>query len=143
MGGMSVRLKATAVLASLGMLVALSTAASARAASSLDLTASARSVVFHETVTFVATVEPPVAGQPVSILDASGIAIASGTTGMDGTFSTDVQPEANLVAHASSLGVDSAAVSVGVRPLMTLSSGAVRPFDDVTVRGMFKPVRQG
>ena len=47
------------------------------------------------------------------------------------------------MAHASSLGVDSTSVSVGVRPLMKLASGAVRLFDTVTVRGTFKPVREG
>ncbi len=139
---MSARLKVTAALVSFAMLVALSTAASARA-SAVTLTASARNVDFRESVTLVATVDPPVGGQAVSILDALGVELVSGTTGTDGTFSTDVQPDANLVAHASSLGVDSAPVSVGVRPLMTLSSGAVRLFDDVKVRGTFKPVREG
>ena len=91
-------------------------AASARTAAPLTLTASSKNVAFHESVTFVATVDPPVAGQQVSILDAAGVELASGTTGPDGRFSTDVRPEANLVAHASSLGVDSTSVSVGVRP---------------------------
>ncbi|MGZ8652290.1 MAG: hypothetical protein ACXWX5_08970, partial [Actinomycetota bacterium] len=140
---MSARLRAIALLVSFGMLVALSTAATARGPAALTLTASARSVPFLGSVTFVAAVDPPAAGQQVSILDASGLVLASGTTGTDGTFSTEVRPGANLVAHASSLGVDSAPVSVGVRPLMTLTSGPVRPFDDVTVRGTFKPVRQG
>jgi L,D-transpeptidase catalytic domain/Putative peptidoglycan binding domain len=139
---MSARLKVTAALVPLAMLAALSTAASARA-SAVTLTASARNVDFRGSVTLVTTVDPSVAGQVVSILDASGVELASGTTGADGTFSTDVRPHANLVAHASSLGVDSAPVSVGVRPLMTLSSGAVRLFDDVKVRGTFKPVREG
>jgi hypothetical protein len=140
---MSARLRATAVLASFATLVALSTAASARTSTALTLTASSKNVAFHESVTFVATMDPPVAGQAVSVLDASGLVLASGTTGTDGGFSTDVRPEANLVAHATSLGVESAPVSVGVRPLMTLSSGALRLFDDVTVRGTFRPVREG
>lgn len=140
---MSGRLRVIAVLASFAMLIALSTAASARGPAALTLTASTKNVVLHESVTFTAAVDPPVAGQEVGILDASGLVLASGTTEADGMFSTDVRPEANLVAHASSLGVDSAPVSVGVRPLVTLTSGAVRLFDDVTVRGTFKPVREG
>lgn len=131
------------MLASFTMLVALPAAASARGPAALTLTASAKSVAFRGTVTLVVSVDPPVAGQQVSILDALGLVLASGTTGTDGTFSTDVRPDANLVAHASALGVDSAPVSVGVRPLVTLTSGAVRLFDDVRVRGTFKPVRQG
>lgn len=140
---MSARQKLIAVLAALGMLVALSSPASARATSGLTLTASSKNVPFHGVVTFVASVQPPIAGQDVGILDASGVLLASGTTGSDGSFSADVRPAANIVVHASSLGVDSPSVSVGVRPLLTLASGAVRPFDDVTVRGTFKPVRQG
>ncbi|MEO8423542.1 MAG: L,D-transpeptidase family protein [Actinomycetota bacterium] len=131
------------MLASFAMLVALSTVASARGPAALTLTASAKNVSFHGSVTLVAEVDPPTSGQAVSILDVSGLVLDSGTTGTDGTFSTDVQPEANLIAHASSLGVDSAPVSVGVRPLMTLTSGPVRPFAAVTVRGTFAPVRQG
>jgi L,D-transpeptidase-like protein/putative peptidoglycan binding protein len=143
MNAMSVRLKVIAVLASFGVLITLSTPASARGAASVTLTASSKNIPFRGVVTLVAAVEPAVSGQDVSVLNASGLALASGTTGADGKFSADVQPAANLVAHASSLGVDSAPVSVGVRPLVTLTSGAVRLFDDVAVRGTFKPVRQG
>ena len=143
MDAVSARQKIIAVLVSFGMLVALSSPASARATAGVTLTASSRSVAFHGIVTLVASVEPAVAGQDVSILDASGVAIGSGTTASDGTFSLDVRPAANLVAHASSLGVESAPVSVGVRPLVTLTTGAVRLFDDLKVRGTFKPVRQG
>jgi hypothetical protein len=143
MNAMSARQKVIAVFGSFGMLVALASPAFARGSAGLSLTASSRSVAFHGIVTLVATVEPAVAGQAVSIVDASGAAIASGTTGSDGSFSVDVRPAANVVVHASSLGVDSSPVSVGVRPLVTLTSGAVRLFDDVTVRGTFKPVRQG
>jgi hypothetical protein len=140
---MSARRKLIAVLASFGMLVALSGSASARGTAGITLIASSKSVAFHGIVTLVASVEPPVAGQDVSIVDVSGLVLASGITGSDGTFAVDVRPTANVVVHASSLGVDSAPVSVGVRPLVTLTSGAVRVFDDVTVRGTFKPVREG
>ncbi len=140
---MSARRRVSAVLVAFAMLIALPTGASGQGPSALSLAASADSVVFHGSVTLVATVDPAVPGQPVSILDASGSVIATGTTGTDGTFSTDVEPAANLIVHASSAGVDSAPVSVGVRPLVTVSAGAVRLFDDVKVRGTFRPIRQG
>jgi L,D-transpeptidase-like protein len=140
---MPARPRAIAALASFAMVIALSATASARGAAALTLTASTKSVAFPGSVTLVASVEPPVAGQEVGILDASGLVLASGTTEADGTFSSDVRPEANLVVHASSIGVDSAPVSVGVRPLVTLNSGAVRLFDDLAVRGTFKPFRPG
>ena len=120
MTAMSARQKVIAVLASLGMLVALSSAASARGIAGLTLTASSKNVAFHGLVTLVATVEPAVAGQEVSIVDASGVVDRVRDDGTDGTFSVDVRPAANVVVHASSLGVDSAPVSVGVRPLVTL-----------------------
>ena len=140
---MSARVKAAAVFASLAMVVAMSTRADARDPSSVSLTASSKNVTFGEAITFAATVEPPAAGQPVSILDAGGTELASGTTGQDGTFQAAVEPRANLVAHASSLGVDSTSVDVGVRPILSLTSGPVRLFDGVTVRGTFRPIRPG
>jgi hypothetical protein len=143
MNAMSARRRVSAVLVALAMLIALPTVASGRGPSALTLTASATNVVFRQSVTLVATVDPAVSGQAVSILDASGRVLAAGTTGADGTFSTDAGPSANLVAHASSDGVDSAPVSVGVRPIVTVSAGAVRLFDDVKVRGTFKPIRPG
>jgi L,D-transpeptidase-like protein len=143
MNAMSARQKVIAVLASFGLLVALSSTASARGTTGITLTASSKNVAFHGVVTLVATVAPAVAGQDVSIVDASGQVLASGSTGADGTFSTEVRPAANVVVHASSLGVDSPAVSVGVRPIVTLTSGAVRLFDGVTIRGTFRPVREG
>jgi len=87
MGAMSARQRVIAVLATLVLLVALSSDASARGVAGLTLTASSKNVAFHELVTLVAAVEPAVAGQEVGIVDASGVVIASGTTGTDGTFS--------------------------------------------------------
>jgi hypothetical protein len=141
---MSFRRKPAALLVAFALSVALSTPAFARGpATALTLTASSTSVTFGASVTLTVAVAPPVAGVAVSILDASGSILGSGTTVANGTFTTNVQPHANLVAHATSSGVDSASLSVGVRPVVTLSSGPVRLFDDVTVRGTFKPVRQG
>jgi hypothetical protein len=79
----------------------------------------------------------------VSIIDALGSILASGATIADGTFAANVRPDANLVVHATSSGVDSPSLPVGVRPVLTLASSPVRLFDDVTIRGTFKPVRQG
>jgi len=131
------------VLAAIATLIALTGVAPARAIGALTLTASAKRVTFHDPVTLVVTVEPVVAGQAVSILDAAGIELASGVTGADGSFSADVRPDANLIAHASSLGMDSAPVAVGVRPIVRVTSGPVRLFDAMRIRGTFEPVRQG
>lgn len=111
--------------------------------STVSLTASTDRVTFGETVRLTASTVPAVVGEPVAILDASGDELASGTTGQNGSFSADVQLKANLLAHASVLGMDSPTVSVGLRPVMTLRSGAIRLFDDVRVRGTFRPIRQG
>lgn len=144
MSRMSVRLKPAALLVAFALSVASSAPAFARApATALTLTASSTSVPFGASVTFTVAVVPPTAGVAVSILDASGSILGSGVTVAAGTFTADVQPDANLVAHATSSGVESASLSVGVRPVVTLASGPVRLFDGVTVRGTFKPARQG
>ena len=145
---MSSRPRALIAVAALAVLAlvwapALLAPAVAAGASTVTLTASAEQVTFGETLTFTASTVPAAVGEPVAILDASGDELASGTTGQDGSFSAPVHPKANLLAHASVQGMDSSAVSVGVRPIMTLRSGAVRLFDDVRVRGTFRPIRQG
>lgn len=145
---MSARSKALVVVAALAVLAFLGAPtllapAVAGGVSTVTLTASAESVTFGETVTLTASTVPAVVGEPVAILDASGDEVASAMTGQDGSFSAHVQPKANLLVHASVQGVDSSPVSVGVRPVMTLRSGAIRLFDDVPVRGTFRPIRQG
>ncbi len=145
---MSSRSKALIAVAALAVLAlvwapTLLSPAVAGGVSSVTLTASAEQVTFGETVTLTASTVPAVVGEPVAIVDASGDELASGATGQNGSFSAQVQPKANLVAHASVQGVDSSPVSVGVRPIMTLRSGAVRLFDDIRVRGTFRPIRQG
>jgi peptidoglycan hydrolase-like protein with peptidoglycan-binding domain len=135
----STTLSALAVMALMSALV-VQTPALARGTSAVTLSASTKNVTFGERVTLTASTDPAV---PVAIVDASGIELASGTTGQNGSFSVELQPKANLTAHASAQGVDSSPVSVGVRPVMTLRSGAIRLFDDVSVRGTFRPIRQG
>ncbi len=147
MSRMSLRPKPALFLVACALSVALSAAFSgaafARGPTGLTLAASATSVTFGGSVALTVAVAPPAAGVAVSILDAAGSILASGTTLSDGSYTADVQLDANLLAHASSNGVDSASVSVGVRPIVTLQSSPVRLFDDVTIRGTFKPVRQG
>jgi peptidoglycan hydrolase-like protein with peptidoglycan-binding domain len=140
---MSARLRRIAITACLLVVTLLSIPAHARGTAAVTLSASAPSVTFGETVTLTVAISPPAAGEPVSILDAAGEALASGTTGADGTFTATVKPDANLVAHASWGGVDSSSVSVGLRPAMKLGRGPIRLFDTLTVRGAFKPVRAG
>jgi N-acetylmuramoyl-L-alanine amidase len=137
------RTLAALVAVACALLLARPSQALARDPSSVTLTASTHVVTFGDAVTLTATVSPAAAGEAVTILDASGVTLASGTTDQHGSFDAKVTPDANMVAHASSGGVDSSAVPVGVRPLVTIHAGAARLFDDVTVRGTFHPVRQG
>ncbi len=148
MAWMSSRAKALISVALLAVLAlvwapALLAPAVAGGASSVTISASADEVAFGEDVTLTASTVPALVGESIAILDASGNELASGMTGQSGSFSAEVQPKANLVVHASALGVDSAPVAVGVRPIMTLRAGAIRLFDDVRVRGTFRPIRQG
>jgi hypothetical protein len=142
---MSARHRLVVVLATVSVFAAASWPGTsfARDPSSVSLSSSTTRVTFGDAVTLTATVAPAAAGQDVAILDAAGAAIASGTTDQHGSFSVDVKLRANLVAHASSGGVDSSTVSVGVRPVVTLQRSPVRLFDDVRIRGTFHPVRAG
>ena len=143
MSRMSVRPKPAALVVAFALSVALSLPALARDLAGLSLSASSTSVTFGGSVTLTAAVTPPAAGSQVSILDASGSIVASGVTTANGTFTAQVQPNANVLVHASSAGVESASVAVGVRPIVTLTDSPVRLFDVVTVRGTFRPIRQG
>lgn len=148
MARMSARSKALIAVTALAVLAyvwapTLLAPAVAGGVSSVTLTASADEVTFGETVTLTAWTVPAVVGEPIAIVDASGDELVSGVTGQDGSFSAELQPKANLVVHSSVQGVDSSPVSIGVRPVMTLRSGGIRLFDDVRVRGTFRPIRQG
>jgi hypothetical protein len=142
---MSARRRLVATFATALAFVALSwpTPALARDPASVTLDTSSNAVTFGQAVTLTTTISPAAAGQSVAILDDGGATLASGVTDQHGAFVADVKPGANLVAHASSAGVDSAPVSVDVRPIVTLKASHVRLFDDVAVNGTFRPVRQG
>ncbi len=140
---MSDRRRPVAALAVFALVALLAAPAEAQSAGSVTLSASSRAVTFGRTVTLTAAIQPPVTGEAISILNAAGDPIASGTTAADGTFTTTVRPSANLAAHASWQGIDSSTISVGLRPVVTLRSGAIRLFDRVTIHGTFAPVRVG
>jgi len=66
--------------------------------------------------------------------------LGAGATGSDGTFSATFSRGQPFAQHRRSR--DSAPVSR--RPaVMTLHSGAIRLFDDVTIRERSSPVREG
>ncbi len=140
---MPARRRPVAALVVLAIMVLTAAPAHAREAGTVSLKASAHAVTFGQPVTLTARVQPAAAGEAVSILNAAGAQVASGTTGADGTFAATVEPDANLAVHASWQGVDSQTVSVGLRPVMTVRSSPIRLFDRVTVRGTFAPVRAG
>jgi len=140
---MPVRRVSLAALSVLVSVALLAVPALARGVGTVTLTASDRAVVFGHGVTLTATIQPAAAGESVEILDAKGGTLAAGVTDAAGTFAAAVRPAANLVAHASWDGVDSASVSVGLRPVMKLGRGPIRLFDTLVVRGSFKPVRAG
>jgi hypothetical protein len=110
---------------------------------SVTLSASSGEVTFGGKVVLTATVDPLAEDVAVAIVDADGGTIASGTTGPAGRFKTSLVPRADLSLHATSEGVDSAAVSVLVDPILTLETGTPLLYGDLAISGRFQPARPG
>jgi lipoprotein-anchoring transpeptidase ErfK/SrfK/uncharacterized protein YjeT (DUF2065 family) len=109
----------------------------------VTLVASTGVVTFGGKVVLTATVDPVAEGVGVAIVDADGRTVASGTTGSAGRFKTTLIPRADLTLHASSEGVDSAPVTVSVRPILTLGTGTALLYGDLAISGRFRPARPG
>jgi lipoprotein-anchoring transpeptidase ErfK/SrfK len=113
------------------------------AANSVTLTASATTVVFGHAVRLSGQIDPPAADESVEIRDDADALVTSATTGPAGRFRVPVTLSDTLALHASWQGLDSAPVTVRVRAVVTVRTGAARLFDVVHVTGRVRPARQG
>lgn len=115
----------------------------AQVASSVSLSASATVVAPGQTVTLTATISPPASGEAVTIEDAAGATVASGTTDASGTFATPFAPQTTVTVHATWQGIDSApltiTVTTGAGPSITVRTGPARLFDTFRVSGRLAP----
>jgi hypothetical protein len=147
------RLALSAVLAAL-VVAGLAVPASA-AHATLTLEASAAHIHFGESVQLSGTLAPApeggpaVDGQTIRILDADGTEVATATTDADGDYSVPVAPRANVALHAEWTDeslletVQSEAVSISVRPLLSAAIRRVYLFAKAKVSGRLRPAHPG
>ena len=67
---------------------------------------------------------PATAGEPVTIVDGHGTAVASATTGANGSFSVRLQPRKRSVLRARWRAVASSPIALVVKPALRLRLGA-------------------
>jgi len=119
----------------------------ARAATSITLSASPQPVVYNSVVHFTGSISPAAAGETVGLYRQSGSTwtlLGSTTTAANGTFSfaaTTRAPGTFLVQDGS---VQSAPVSVVVKPLMKLAVSGSRAIGAIlTLTGRITPWKSG
>jgi hypothetical protein len=117
--------------------------ASAQSSVTVTLSASSATVAFGQTVMFTGTLAPADTAPTVEIVDAAGAPIASVPVMADGTFWTEIAPEATATYVASAGDAASDPVTVRVRAVLSARMTPVRLFDTVTVRGAVQPARPG
>ena len=115
-----------------------------RGAVAVTLEASATQISAGNEVRLSGSIDPPSSGETVEIRDDADVVVATVTTGAAGGFQTQVAPEATTTYHARWSGLDSNAVTVGVRAVVRdLSFTNVLLFDTARVVGTVTPPRAG
>jgi hypothetical protein len=133
----------TAVATILAAAVALPARTALAQASAVTLEASASSIVAGKDVSLAVQTDPATGGETVSIVDAGGTVVATGTTGAAGRFVTTISPTASVTLHAEWGAAVSPDVAIGVRVAVEVRLGAVRLFDRVVGRGAVRPAVPG
>jgi hypothetical protein len=86
-------------------------------------------------------------GEQVSVVDADGTTVISGTTDPSGAFGGTFSPQGTTTLHAEWGSVRSDPVTIdvtsGSAPTVRIRAGTVRLFDDVKVRGRVIPAAGG
>lgn len=141
------RILAASLTLALGGTLIVPSAASALAALSVSLTTSATVVAPGGTVTLTATIAPPASGEAVTIADATGATVASGTTDASGVLATSFAPQATVTVRATWQGLESAPVTItvatGAAPSLAIRTGPARLFDTFKVSGRVTPALPG
>jgi lipoprotein-anchoring transpeptidase ErfK/SrfK len=123
----------------------LATAPPALAApESITLAASPATMEFGQSTQLQGTISPPSGGQTVAIVDqATGQRVAQAITAGDGSYSLQLTPDRNLRVHATWGGKVSAAVDLGVHPVVAVTLGDVLLFGSAKVSGHVEPPLDG
>ena len=124
------------------VLLALPTAALAQT-TAVTLATSANVVTTGERVTLTGTATGATAGAAVEILDETDAVRATGALDAAGSFSIELEPPGTRTYHAVVEGISSNEVTVRVKATITVRMSPARLFDEVTVRGVVRPAREG
>lgn len=133
----------TTALLTFASLAAVPSVAHAQTASSVSLTASSTTIKVGEDVTLTAEIDPAVAGETVSIIDADGSRLASGVTGAAGRVVTTISPTSSTSLHAEWGVAQSEPIAIGVRAVVRVRLGTVRLFDNAVIEGSVRPAVSG
>jgi hypothetical protein len=115
----------------------------AQTVAAVSLDASPMSITVGDDVTLTVQTDPPTGAQTVSVVDADGTVVASGTTGAAGAYRATISPTASVRLHAEWGTAVSDDVTVGVHPVVRVHLGAIHLFDPVVVTGSVRPVVAG
>ena len=109
----------------------------------VTLTPSANVVTTGETVTLSGTAPSATAGSVVEIVDETGALAGTSAVDATGAFSIDLEPPGTRTYHAVVEGISSNEVTVRVKATISVRMSPARLFDEVTVRGVVRPAREG
>jgi hypothetical protein len=115
----------------------------AQTAASVTLDASPVQITVGQSVSLTAQVDPPAAGETVSIVDANGRVVATGTTGGAGRFGVAISPTSSTSLHAEWGALTSAETAIGVHADVRVRLGSIRLGGATDVRGHVRPAVAG
>jgi L,D-transpeptidase catalytic domain/Putative peptidoglycan binding domain len=131
-------------LPGLALLVLLpATASRAQAAASVALDATPVQITVGQDVSLTVQIDPPAADETVSIVDANGRIVATGTTGAAGRFDVAISPTSSTTVHAEWGALTSAETTIGVRADVRVRLGSIRLDGATVVRGHVRPAVAG
>jgi hypothetical protein len=134
--------KLPALLVAFVVVFLLPTTASAQT-TAVTLDASANVVTAGHQVTLSGVASGATSGAPVEIRDASDAVVATTAVDAAGAFSVAVEPPGTRTYHAVVETIPSNDVTVRVKATISVRMSNARLFDDVTVRGVVRPAREG
>jgi lipoprotein-anchoring transpeptidase ErfK/SrfK len=140
--GQTPKVAAAWLVASLGLVATASPALAAP--ESVALSASPTTLEFGQSTQLHGTISPPGGGQTVAIVDeATGQRVGQAITAGDGSYALQLTPDRNMRVHATWGGKASAAVDLGVQPLMSVTLGVVLLFGSASISGHIEPPLDG
>lgn len=123
------------------LLVAIPVPAWGQPAPTTTMKASETHLSFGQPTILSGEITPEMADQPVDIIDEEGRRVASTETNAKGEFKVKLlRPRRNMDLRAQWAGGLSDVVPIRVRPVIELSMGAVRLFDQLRTRGKISPI---